>query len=469
MKNLILMTDSYKTSHFLQNPKGTTGIFSYIESRGGGFKRTLFFGLQIFLIDVLQYPITQKDIDEAEDIILKHGLIFNREGWEHILKDHDGILPLKIKAVEEGSLVPTSNVLVTVENTCPRCFWVTSYIETALVRAVWYPTTVATLSFECKQIIKKYMEKSCDSLDGLDFKLHEFGARGVSSEKSAIIGGSAHLINFKGSDTLEAIRAANFYYNTKMSGFSIPAAEHSTICAWGRDSEDMAYENMLDKFAGPGKVVSIVSDSYDIYNACEQIWGRELKEKVIKSGATIVIRLDSGDPGEVVLRCLKILADKFGYTINSKGYRVLNHVRILQGDGISIDSLRELCWFITENKWSLDNVNFGMGGGLLQQLNRDTCQFAMKCSAVRIDLTWFDVYKKPATDKRKNSKRGLLSLYQKGHGRFDPITLNRREFNDISEDKREHLPELLVPVFENGKILLRYTLNAIRSKVMETL
>ncbi len=312
------------------------------------------------------------------------------------------------------------------------------------------------------------MERSCDTLDGLDFKLHDFGARGVSSEKSAAIGGTAHLVNFKGSDTLEAVAAANYYYNSKMSGFSIPAAEHSTICSWGRNNESKAYENMLDNLAFPGKAVSIVSDSYDIYNACEQIWGRELREKVIKSRATIVIRPDSGNLCEVVLRCLKILADKFGHTINSKGYKVLNLVRILQGDGINIDSLRELCWFISENKWSLDNVNFGMGGGLLQQVNRDTCQFAMKCSAVQIGSNWFDVYKEPITGKEKNSKRGRLSLYQKGHGRFNPITLSEREFKDIPEDKRKHLPELLAPVFEDGRILLRYTLDAVRSKVTET-
>jgi nicotinamide phosphoribosyltransferase len=174
-KSILLNTDSYKFSQFPQYPQGTTNVRSYIESRGGVWKQTVFFGLQIFLKEYLSNPITQDDIDTAEELILAHGEPFNREGWEYILKEHGGFLPVRIKAVPEGSVIPVKNVLATVENTDPQCAWLTSYVETALLRAIWYPTTVATNSYESKRIIHDYLVKTGDpSL--IDFKLHDFGA-----------------------------------------------------------------------------------------------------------------------------------------------------------------------------------------------------------------------------------------------------------------------------------------------------
>ena len=230
-KSIITNTDSYKFSQYNQYPEGTTNVYSYIESRGGTWKQTVFFGLQMFLKEYLTKQITQEEIDLAEEIITAHGEPFYREGWEYILKQHNGYLPIRIKAVPEGTIVPVKNVLVTVENTDPNCWWLTSFLETALLRSVWYPTTVCSNSYESKRIIFDYLIKTGDpSL--IDFKLHDFGFRGTSSFESAGIGGLSHLVNFKGTDTVASILYGREYYNIDMAGFSIPASEHSIQCSY---------------------------------------------------------------------------------------------------------------------------------------------------------------------------------------------------------------------------------------------
>ena len=422
-KNIILNTDSYKVSMWKQYPAGTTGVYSYIESRGGRYDRTVFFGLQAFIKEYLLEPITQADIDIADEILTAHGEPFNREGWEYILSAHGGYLPVVIRAVPEGTVVPVKNVLATIENTDPKAFWLTTWLETALLRAVWYGTTVATQSYTIKQVILDYLERTGDP-STIDFKLHDFGARGVSSMESAGIGSAAHLVNFMGTDTISGVLFAREYYNAGIAGFSIPAAEHSTITSWGRDGEVDAYRNILNNFAKPGSIVAIVSDSYDIYNAVENLWGGELRQQVIDSGATVVIRPDSGDPVEVNRRLVEILGSKFGYTTNSKGFKVLNNVRLIQGDGINELTVRSILGAFMAMGWSADNIAFGMGGALLQIVDRDTQQFAMKCSAMRTvrwphsDPQWFDVVKDPVTDPGKKSKAGRVTLWTNSGSEF---------------------------------------------------
>jgi nicotinamide phosphoribosyltransferase len=325
LNNFILNTDSYKTSHYLQYPPDTEEISAYVESRGGAFPHTLFFGLQAFIKEYLLTPITNADIDEAQEIVTAHGLPFNLDGWLRVVNVHGGRLPIEIAAVEEGEVIPTGNALLQVRNTDRELPWVTSYVETALLRGIWYPTTVATLSFETKRRIKRYLDETSDDPAGqLPFKLHDFGARGVSSQESAMLGGMAHLVNFRGTDTLAAVLGARRYYAAAMAGFSIPAAEHSTITSWGRARERDAYANMIAQFGRPGKLVAVVSDSYDIFNAASEIWGKALKEQVLACGGTLVVRPDSGDPVAIVVEVLKRLADAFGATKNAKGYNVLN-------------------------------------------------------------------------------------------------------------------------------------------------
>ena len=214
--NLLLMTDSYKASHYLQYPPNTTKIYSYIESRGGKFDNLVFFGLQ-YVLKILEKGFTLPDVQEAHELFKLQGLPFNKDGFEYIIKKHDGQLPIKIKDMPEGFIVPIRTPLLSIENTDPSCPWITTYLETMLLRGIWYPTTVATYSYHIKQIIKGYMEETSDDMETLPFKLHDFGARGVSSHESAGIGGLAHLVNFIGSDTVEAIKVGRDVYNCEMA------------------------------------------------------------------------------------------------------------------------------------------------------------------------------------------------------------------------------------------------------------
>lgn len=447
--NLLLDTDSYKASHWLQYPRGTEGMYSYLESRGGRYGQTLFFGLQYLLREYLTRRVTARDVDEARVFFAAHGVPFNADGWLDIVNRLQGRLPIRIRAVREGSLVPTHNVLLSVESTDARTFWVVGYLETILMR-IWYPITVATQSWHIKQIIRGYLESTSDfPAEELAFKLHDFGSRGVSSSESAAIGGAAHLVNFRGSDTVVGTRLANEIYQAKMAAFSIPAAEHSTITAWGREREVDAYRNMLDQFAKPGKIVAVVSDSYDLWHALEKLWGEKLRDAVVQSGATVVIRPDSGHPPEVVLRALRTLDAKFGSTFNKRGYRVLNHVRVIQGDGVNEDSIREILETVVKAGFSASNVAFGMGGALLQKLDRDTQKFAFKCSEVTIAGKRLPVSKNPVTDPTKASKAGRLDLVSR-NGKLETVAGD------------SGYGSLLEEVFCNGEILRTQTLDEIR-------
>lgn len=420
--SILINTDSYKVSMWKQYPPGTQYIYSYIEARGGRYDKTIFLGVQAFIREYLTKPFTQADLDFADKFWTAHGEPFNREGWQYILDAHNGILPIIITSLDEGSVVETQNVLATIQNTDPKVPWLTTWVETAFLRAIWYPTTVATQSWYIKQLLGKYLEKS-GSLDNLPFMLHDFGARGVSSYESAKLGGMAHLVNFSGTDNASAILAAAVYYEAEVynTGFSIPASEHSTITAWGQDSEALAYENMVRQFSKPNSIYAVVSDSYNIYRAVE-LWGTQLKELVISSGGILVIRPDSGDPVVVLPKLLHSLQKNFGTTINSKGYLKLNNVKLIWGDGIehnSINTILRTC--VDVMGFSADNFAFGMGGALLQMVNRDTCEFAMKASSAMIDGKSVDVYKEPLTDSSKKSKRGIFSVIRNEKNQYVTI------------------------------------------------
>jgi len=457
----ITRTDSYKFSQWNQYPKGTTHISSYIESRGGE-PESVFFGLQAFIKDYLTTPITMADVNRAERVITAHGLPFNREGWEIIVNEHGGKLPVEIQAVPEGTVMETHNVQVQVVNTDPRLWWLTSYLETALLRAVWYPSTVATKSRKMKKVIAKALHETSDVpvMDQLMFKLHDFGARGASTSETAMLGGMSHLINFMGTDTFEAVEGVMAYYNTdEVVGFSIPASEHSTITSWGRENEVKAYENMLDTFGGPGKILACVSDSFDIYAATRDLWGGVLKDKVLAMGGTLVVRPDSGDPETVPVEIIEILAERFGFTINSKGYKVLHpSVRVIQGDGINEHSLPRILENLRAAGFSADNIAFGMGGGLLQAWNRDTLKYAMKASAIRINEgEWVGFSKDPVTDSGKRSKEGRLGLVMDcGIGSCGQRTLPE----DIANQKGN----LLRTIFKNGELLIEDSFAEIRNR-----
>lgn len=505
--NIILLSDSYKASHWKQYPPGTEYVYSYFESRGcerEGWESVCFFGLQYFLKRYLTgQVVTQEKIEEAAKLYAEHfgdgknkvEDMFNREGWEYILEKHGGRLPVKIKAVPEGMVIPNKTVLVTVVNTDPKCFWLTNFLETLLVQ-VWYPMTVCTNSRNQKISIQKYLEETGNEdwkvPNGAAFKLHDFGFRGVSSVESAALGGLSHLVNFLGTDTIAAVVAANRYYNCKKAaGFSIPASEHSTITSWGTDGEVDAMRNMLEQY--PEGLVACVSDSFDVFKACREYWGDELKDLVKGriSGdkfGRLVVRPDSGDPAETCVQIVSILAEQFkeDVTYTSKGYKVLPpYIRIIQGDGVDYESIPKILQRFKEEGFAADNIAFGSGGALLQKLNRDTFKVAFKCSEIIIHGEGREVFKDPITDDGKASKKGRLTLqladdvagYQeedlykprqgadgvKGGTGFLHFTKDGA-YVTVASGKGDIAKDLLVDVFENGDLLKDWTLAEIRKK-----
>lgn len=477
--NLALLGDAYKYSHHKFYEDNTTKIYSYLESRGGKFDETVFFGLQIFLIEFLEgVAITQEELDEAYEYLgTKYGVfgrddVFDKSKFQYLIDVHGGKLPVRIKAVPEGTVVGVKNVLMTIENTDDNCFWLTNFLETLLLQ-VWYPITVATLSREVRKIIQKAFDEMTDYDQPtkeflIDFVLNDFGFRGVSSVQSARIGGAAHLVNFRGSDTTIASKTVRDIYNTDtIYGLSVPATEHSIMTIKGEEGEVEMMKRTLLKY--PTGIVACVSDSFNIFRACSEYWGGKLREMILsrpaEPGNQLVIRPDSGHVINTLREVFRILFDKFGYTVNSKGYKVLPpQVRVIQGDGVNINSIIEIIEMFKEEKISIENLALGMGGKLLQaDINRDTQNFATKASFAIVDGKMRDVVKSPTEldadgnikKSFKKSKQGLLKLVKTANG-YKTITSLDEGFDEAKDE--------LVTVFENGVILKEWAFEEIRDR-----
>lgn len=459
-ENLILLTDSYKLNHFNMYPEGTQNVYSYFESRTGAkYPYTVFFGLQIYLKKYLEgVVVTQEDVEEADAFSKEHfGMDnFNRPMWEHIVKVHGGKLPIRIKAVPEGLPVPVSNVLFTVEATDDKCAALVSPLETILTH-IWHGSNVATISRD----LRVYLEKAfVESVDGnfmwlLDFMLHDFGFRGVSSVESAGMGGAGHLVNFKGTDTIVAITYAKRYYKAGMAGLSVPASEHSVMCSLGEEGEFDMVRRLIQKY--PKGILSVVSDSYNIEHAIEN-YGTVLKDEILARDGKFVVRPDSprwvGDKACDQIVCIaNDLAYYFGSTVNKKGYKVLNSkVGIIYGDGLSVEEIKESVDALLKAGFAASTCVFGMGGGLLQKHNRDTQRNAFKCSAQKRNGEWIDNYKKPL-DLTKASKKGRLKLV------WEKLAFGKTLVTVPIDDPRE---DVLVTVFENGTVTKEWTLEEVR-------
>jgi nicotinamide phosphoribosyltransferase len=475
--NLVLLGDAYKYSHpkFYQNA-GVTSLYSYLESRGGKFAETVFYGLQIFLKTYLEgVAILKEDVDEAERILsgpdgtFGGANVFDRSRFDYIVEKHGGRLPLRIKAVPEGTVVETHNILMSIESTDENCAWLTNFVESVMLQ-IWYPITVATLSREVKKLaIQAYKDTSClpkDIVDiSLEFILNDFGLRGVSSVQSAENGGSAHCINFMGSDNLAAQSCINRYYNTdKVYVKSIPATEHSIMTLKGEEGEAELMEMVLDTH--PGTTVACVSDSYNILRACETYWGGKLKDKILARTAPLVIRPDSGDPIATLKAVFEILFKTFGHATNDKGFKVLpTQVRVIQGDGVNIDSIAGIYDMFRAEGISAENLVFGMGGKLLQaDINRDILNFAFKAAYAIINGKEVNVSKSPTEmdadgnyqKSMKKSKAGRMKLVKDENGCYKTVTSEDIFFDSYKDE--------LVTVFENGEILVEYNFDEIRER-----
>jgi nicotinamide phosphoribosyltransferase len=456
--NPILATDSYKFSHAFAYPSNVEGMSAYIEARTSGRHIIVPFGLQMFVEKFLSTPITRDHIDEAEAFAKEHGVPFYREGFEYIVDKWDGYWPVTILAVPEGTPIESGNAIVVIESEDPKAYWAVTFLETALQRAIWYPTTIASRDYEIKKDIAHFYKLSGADMGLLPFAVHDFGARGVSSSESAAIGGAAHLVNFIGSDTVEGIVAANKYYHAGMAAFSVPASEHSVETAFGESEEaEVNYLNkMLDQFAKPGAIVSIVIDAYN-YQRAATVLCTTLKDKIIQSGAKVVFRPDSGDMMITVPMLLEMQAKAFGYTVNSRGYKKINHVGVIQGDGVNHMSIKSLLGKILALGYSADNVIFGSGGALLQVVNRDTYKFAQKVSAVKVAGEWIGIKKDPITDPGKASKAGrLLTVIDNVTGSYDTIQL--KNYDSSMHTTAMHM------VYDHGTLGSWDTLDEIRAR-----
>ena len=458
-KNICLTTDSYKIVHWNQYPKGTEIVYSYFECRKGSkFAETPFFGLQYIIKNhLIGVVVTREKIENAAKLCKAHfgdEKYFNREGWEYILNNFGGKLPVIIKAVEEGTVVPINNVLMTIENTGGvKTAWLTNFLETILSQ-VWYPITVAALSREVKVNIKEYLDLTSDG-GLLNFGLHDFGFRGASSWETAGIGGAAHLINFLGTDTVVAMEVAMNYYNATLEGlaFSVAATEHSVMTALGKDGEATVIENLLNEY--PTGILSVVADSYDIYNFVDNLVGKVFKDRILERDGVFVVRPDSitpthQTPEEEMVWIMESLWNNYGGTVNSKGFKLINpSVRVLWGDGIDLDGIKKILYAVTKAGFATENIAcFGMGGGLLQKVNRDTQRCAFKSSAQYRNGQWYDIFKNPK-DQSKASKKGKLKL-TKVDGKF--VTVGE---SDPGED-------YLKVVFVNGVLVKEIDFDTVR-------
>jgi nicotinamide phosphoribosyltransferase len=459
--NMVLAADSYKFSHPFSYPKNISGLFSYIEARTHGAHIMIPAGFEATLQRYLSVPITMEDIDEAEAFMKRHGEPFARNVWEHVLTKYHGYLPVIIRAVPEGTPVKSSNIMVSImcvdELVAENIFWLASFLETFLLRAVWYPTTLATNDYESKLEIKRFYKIAGEDLAGIDFAVHCFGARGTTCHEQAEIAG-VHAFMYKGSDTVEGIRYVNHYYDCEMAAFSVPATEHSVATSFGLTSEDEVryIDHQLTAFAKQGAIISLVADSKDtsrfVDHICTTFHDRivDLHERL---GVKVVVRPDSGDPLEIVPMILDKLAKAFPTTRTVHGYiKLYGGVGILQGDGVDTMLIKTLLGNIMARNYSPANIIFGSGGALLQKVNRDTHKWAQKGSAILVrtpvavgahggtfTYAWQGIAKDPITDPGKKSKEGLLTLMRNSFtGQYATIRIDKDpvkdEWVDVMED-----------------------------------
>lgn len=454
--NPLRLSDSYKDGHIWQYPTGTSEVYEYYEARGGEYPYQVLFGLQYILESKLEGRFfTAKDLAAEYEDSQEHfyrGYPYPREAWEYIHAKYNGKLPVEIKAVKEGIPIPIKNVMLSIRSTDALCAWLPGWLE-SVIQQVWYPSTVCTKSRMVKELFKEFLDRTADSYATLPFQLHDFGFRGVSSVETAALMAASHLVNFYGTDTKCGMDLLHQFYRTpRVSGYSVAASEHSTMTTWEREGEADAVNNLLDKF--PTGIVSIVGDSYDIYNFARNIVGDRFRDRIRARSGKVVLRPDSGDPNVVVPRVLDILAEQFGVRENSRGYKVLPPcIGVIQGDGMDYYSIRQLLSILEAGHWSAENIVVGMGGGLGQKINRDTQKVAIKCSYAKINGRDVQVYKDPVTDQGKKSKKGKQALLADTEGGYHTMSYTGDAYPF----------DLLETVFLNGEVTRMQTLEEIRN------
>lgn len=474
--NPLLATDVYKMGHIEQYAPGTNKVYSYLLARSDQtFDKTVFFGLQYYLKEYLSVKLTPEMGEEFlkyRNMIL--GLSSEKVNEQIRALCNLGYFPLEIKAVEEGTIMPVRNVLMTITNTHPNFHWVVGFVESLIIK-LWYPITVASCCHKYRTIVDSAFEETVseDMAVFKDFMVHDFGYRGDASEEGAALSGAAHLTSFVGSDTVPSLPFVLHYYNADPDSLlmcSVPASEHSVMCSFGREDEFGAFQNMLDLY--PYGIVSIVSDTFDVYRVLTEFAGR-LKEQILNREGKVVFRPDSGNPEYIICGdpnalegtnewkgAIRLLDEMFGSTVNDKGYKVLNpSVGLIYGDGMYIDRYVRTLSRMKDMGYAASNLVIGVGG-ILRNHSRDTMGFAIKATSVEVNGTQREIEKDPVTDHKKKSHKGLLCLSYDDNMQFITVDQCSPEMEQMG---------LLQTVFKDGQLVGEITFSTIRKKIQESI
>lgn len=469
--NSLLLSDAYKQSHKAQYPKGTTLVYSNWTPRSDKYASTkngvVVFGIQSFLKKITKEFKNNFFELPKEDVInsFKEGYLnyFGENAdTSHVEELHDlGYLPIKVKALKEGSVCPIGVPMLTIVNTLPKFFWITNFLETIMSTELWQPMTSATIAKEYKDILMDWSNKTCDNDEHIPFQAHDFSMRGMAGLESAMASGAGHLLSFSGSDTIPAVFYLKEFYNADSSkelvGVSIPATEHS-VMSMGTKTDELGTFKRLITETYPKGLVSIVSDTWDLWKVLTN-YIPKLKNEILARDGKVVIRPDSGDPIDIIcgyhdLNCMieaemqphekgviELLWDVFGGTINNKGYKVLDtHIGAIYGDSITLERANIICKKLEEKGFASSNIVFGVGSFTYQYNTRDTYGFAMKATYGEVDGVGREIFKDPITDDGiKKSLKGLICV--KDNKVLDMVDWEKENTGDLNL------------IFENGKFI----------------
>jgi len=483
----LLESDAYKIDHRRQYPAGTTRVYSNYTNRGSripGVDKVVHFGLQAFIqrycVEAFApfFAADEDDVAREYEDAINSILGPNQVGSDHIRALHRlGYLPLRFAAVPEGTLVPLRVPSFTVENTHPEFFWLTNFVETVLSASVWHPSTTATIAHRYRLLLEDAARHTGADPASVDFQLHDFSYRGQVGTDAAAASAAGHLLSFKGSDTLAALDWVRRYYagdNGMVLG-SVPATEHSVMCAGGQEDEFDTYSRLLDVY--PSGIVSIVSDTWDLWAVVTEILP-ELHDRIMQRDGKVVIRPDSGDPVDILCGLdtgwltpadartpaekglIELLWEEFGGTVNDEGFKELDpHIGAIYGDSITIERAEKIVNRLAAKGFASSNVVFGVGSYSYQYVTRDTFGSAMKATYVVIDGEPRNIQKNPVTDNGlKRSATGRLAVHRNHLGE---LTLKQQA---TVEEEDESLME---PIWQDGRFIRYQSFADVRAVLEE--
>ncbi len=486
MKTLpLLLKDGYKVGHKFQYPDGTTLVYANLtprKSRNEQLDAVLFFGLQYFIKEYLLNQFDEQFFKQpkAEVMAAYKRRIDNYLGKDSIAYDHIealhnlGYLPLEIKALPEGSLVPMKVPVLTIKNTLPEFFWLTNMLETLLSNILWKPCTSATTAFQYQKVFTQYAKDTVgEDLSFIPWQGHDFSFRGMSGVEDAVMSGAAHLLSFTGTDTIPAIDFLETYYaancEAELVGGSVPATEHSVMCMGTQDAEIETFERLITQVY-PAGIVSVVSDTWDFWQVITEFLP-QLKEKILARDGKLVIRPDSGDPVKIICGdaeavpgspaykgAIECMWETFGGSITPMGYKLLDgHIGLIYGDSITPERQLQILEGLKQKGFASYNVVLGIGSFTYEYVTRDTFGFAMKATYGEVNGEGRAIFKDPKTDDgTKKSAKGLIAIHKNEAGKY--------AYQDDCTWEQEQQGELKT-VFLNGQLTLEHRLGEIRERV----